>query len=347
MPLVSEAPFDDADVTRGAELSRRDLFAGDFGAAPADFWIRVHRRAMACRFEVTLSGEDGRFVPLARRALDEVERIEAALTLFRESSELVRVNRAAAASAVEVGKDLFAVLRLARALHAATEGAFDVTATPLSRCWGFLRREGRLPAAEEIERARACVGMQHVELDEERKRVRFTRAGVELNLGSIGKGYALDRMSRSLRRGGVRHALLSAGGSSVLAVGGRDGGFAVDLRSLQLDGRPLARVRLREGALATSGAGEQFFESQGKRYGHVLDPRSGWTASGTLSATVITSSAAAADALSTAFLIGGSDLARRYCAAHDGVLALVTPEGEARPRISGRFAGAVLAAAEG
>jgi thiamine biosynthesis lipoprotein len=326
-------------------IGRRDLFSLDFGAPDrsADYWIRVHRRAMACRFEVTLSGEDAGHVAVARQALDEIDRIEAALTVFRDTSDLVRVNRLASAGPVPVDEDLFGLLRLCRHLHATTEGAFDVTSTPLSRCWGFLKREGRLPRADEIAAARAAVGMDAVELDESARTIRFLRPGMELNLGSIGKGHALARVAGQMRRSGVLHALLSAGGSSVLALGGRDGGWLIDLRSRQARRDRLARLRLREGALGTSGAGEQFVDVAGRRYGHVLDPRTGWPASGVLSSTVVARDGAVADALSTAFLVGGLELARRYTSSHSGVLALITPDdGSDRPQVCGAYAGATL-----
>ena len=326
-------------LSRRRVLSLRPRRQGD------DYWIRVHRRAMACRFEVALSGADGAWVPAARAALDEVDRIEDALTVFRDTSALVRVNRLAGCEPVAVEEDLFALLLRCRELHAATDGAFDITSTPLSRTWGFLARAGRLPAPAEITAARARVGMDHVELDEARRTVRFRRPEMELNLGSIGKGYALFRMAEVLRRAGVAEALLSAAGSSVLALGGRGRGFRIDLRSRLVRRSRLGALWLRDGALGTSGAGEQFVEVDGVRYGHVLDPRTGWPASGVLSATVVAADPALADALSTAFLVGGVDLARRYCAAHaPRVLALVTPDdGSERPHVFGSYAGAILA----
>lgn len=326
-------------------VSRRELFAGS-PSPPLrgrDYWIRVHRTAMACRFEVTLPAGDERHVGPARDALDLVDRLEFVLTVFRDTSALVRVNRQAATQAVPVDADLFALLTLCADLHRRTEGCFDVTSTPLSRCWGFLRRQGRLPTTEEIESARLLVGMDAMELDPRQRTVRFLRPGVELNLGSIGKGHALQRAAELLRARGVEHALLSAAGSSVVAVGGRGGGWAVDLRSRQVSGGPLARLRVRDAALATSGAGEQFFEVDGKRYGHVIDPRSGWPATGVQSTTVATADGASADALATAFLVGGTELARRYCASFPGTLALVTPaDGSERPLVFGACPGATV-----
>jgi thiamine biosynthesis lipoprotein len=175
-----------------------------------------------------------------------------------------------------------------------------------------------------------------VHLNRNEGTVRFTRPGIELNLGAIGKGYALERVRAGHQRSGVEHALLSAGRSSLLAVGGRAGGWQVDVVSPLAAGRELARLWIRTGAVGTSGGGEQFVVADGRRYSHVIDPRTGWAARGVLSATVVASSAAAADALSTAFFVGGLDLARSYCSGHPDVLALITPEGAKRPIVVGR-----------
>ncbi len=310
-------------------LTRRNFLSFDFGdrlRAGADHWIRVHRTAMACRFEVTLSEEDADDMSAARAALDEADAVESVLTVFRETSHVADLNRRAATEEVVVSPLLFGLLARSAQLHADTDGAFDVTSTPLSRCWGFLTHQGRIPSDAEIADARARVGMQHVALDEMTRAVRFEHAGVEISFGAIGKGYALDCMASVLRRHATRCALLSAGRSSVLALGGRGRGWPIDVRPV-LARRPVARLWLRDGAVGTSGAGEQFVAVDGGRYGHVIDPRSGRPARGVIAASVIASTAADADALSTAFLIGGCDLARRYCDAHPGTLAVLLLEG--------------------
>lgn len=294
---------------------------------------------MACRFEVLLPGENADHIAAALAALDEADRLEAALTVFRDTSQLVRVNRCAGDRPVAVDRALFDLLTLCRELHARTGGAFDITSTPLSRCWGFLRREGRVPPIADIDSARASVGMDGVALDADRCTVRFDRAGTELNLGSIGKGYAIERMGAGLRRAGVRAALVSAGGSSVLAMGGGEP-WTIDVRSRRATRDRLARLHLRGAALATSGAGEQYVDVDGVRYGHVLDPRTGWPASGVLSASVVCGRAAVADALSTAFLVGGVELAARYCASHPGTFAMIVEDdGSETPRMFGTHPG--------
>jgi thiamine biosynthesis lipoprotein len=145
-----------------------------------------------------------------------------------------------------------------------------------------------------------------------------------------------------LRAHGAPRALLSAGLSSVLALGGRGRGYPVDLRP-RLASRRVGRLWLRNAAVGTSGAGEQFVEIEGKRYGPVIDPRSGRPAEGVLGASVITRDAAAAEALSTAFLIGGPALARDYCAAHDETLAILVLDRPGEPaEVFGRCGGATL-----
>ncbi len=130
---------------------------------------------MACRFEITLAGEDARHVPAARDALHEADRLEAALSVFRDTSDLTRINRHAALEPVEVDPELFALLARCRELHAETGGAFDITSTPLSRCWGFLMRQGRLPSPADIDAARARVGMDAVDADRRARAERYAQ----------------------------------------------------------------------------------------------------------------------------------------------------------------------------
>ncbi len=301
--------------------SRRGLFELLRGRPEAGHWVKVHRQAMACRFEVTLASEDARLVEAARAALDEVDAIEAVLTWFRDTSELTRMNREAAAGPVVVGPFLFEVLSLCRDLHALTGGAFDPASTALSRAWGFLDRRPHLPTDAAISEARARSGMDKVLLDDSLRTVRFATPGVEVSFGAVGKGWALDRTAASLVERGLRRALVSAGGSSQRAWGAE----AFEL-TLEPGRQEIARLFLRDAALATSAAGELHFEAGGRRYGHVLDPRTGWPAAGVRSASVVASDASVADALSTAFLVAGPALARDVCAARPGTLALLVPE---------------------
>ncbi len=299
-------------------LSRPERKAREGG-----YWVHVSRRAMACKFEITLPSELADHIDQATAALDTVGEIEDQLTIFRTSSELSRVNRDAHEGPVTVDADLFALLQSCQTLHQLTDGAFDITSTPLSRIWGFLRRQGRLPSPAEIDEARAQVGMQYVELDPQARSVRFARPGMSLNLGAIGKGYALDRVAAQLRRGGLFTALLTAGASSIVAVGnGPDGlGYKVGIRDPHAHDRRAGTLDLTDAALGVSGAGEQFFEVDAKRYGHIIDPRTGWPVEGRALVSVAAPSGALADALATAFFVGGRAVAQRYVESHTGVSA--------------------------
>ena len=305
-------------------------------------WVRVVRRAMACRFEVTLPGEHAFAIAAARQALAEADRLEDALSIFRAASELSQLNQLGATQSVRLSDELFELLVLCAELSSACEGAFDVTTTPLSACWGFLKRQPAVPNIEALEAARTLVGPERVVLDVPARTAAFDRPGVSVNLGAIGKGYAVQAVATRLWAQGVRNALISAGGSSVVALSDARAGWRVDVTTTRSTER-LAALRLRNVALGTSGAGEQYVELEGKRYAHVIDPRTGWPCSGIVSASVVTSDAARADSLATAFFVGGLDLARRYCATHPETLALLTPDdGRMRTVVVGRCRGAIV-----
>ena len=314
---------------------------------------------MACRFEVLLPASASADVAAARQALEHPDRLEQAWSVFRDDSDLSQINRTAGNRPCPLDDELAALLERCDRLSTATDGAFDITTTPLSRCWRLLQREGRIPGPEEIAEARSLTGRHLVEirgrggrgsaiddscggrasaLQTTDRTLRFTRPGVELNLGAIGKGYAVGCVAAHLRQTGVAQALVSAGDSSVEAVGAPTGGWPIALRGHDAS----SRLWLRHGALATSGAGEQGFEHNGVRLGHVLDPRTGWPACGVSRVTVAAADAADADALATAFFVGGPALAERYLADHDDVLVVFTLDASAHPRIMGRASGATV-----
>ncbi len=306
----------------------------------ASYWLHVNRTAMACRFEVTMCQSEEMGIAAATEALDEIDRLESRLTVFRETSEVSVVNSEAAKRSIEVSQELFDLLTLCQHLYEETDGAFDVTSGPLTRSWGFLRRQGQLPSQVEIDQAMCVVGSDKLLLDETKRTVRFAREGMEINLGSIGKGYALDSAA-DLMSTRVSTALLNAGSSSMRAVGnGEHGkGWLVGLRNPRSKLRRLGVLRLRDCALSTSGSEEQFFEHQGQRYSHIIDPRSGWPASGVTSVSVVAPTAAISDALATAFFVGGRQLAEPYCQTHTNVLAIMLESDGAAPISFGQSSG--------
>jgi len=306
----------------------------------ASYWLHVNRTAMACRFEVTMRQSEEAGITAATEALDEIDRLETRLTVFRDSSEVSFVNAEAAKASVAVSHELFELLTLCKQLYEATGGAFDITSGPLTRCWGFLRRQGQVPRQDEIDQAMPSVGSDKLLLDDTTKSVRFARQGMEINLGSIGKGYALD-CAADLMATRVSAVLLNAGSSSMRAVGKgehRDG-WLVGLRNPRSKLRRLGVLRLRDCALSTSGSEEQFFEHQGQRYSHIIDPRSGWPASGVTSVSVVAPTAAMSDALATAFFVGGRQLVEQYCETHTDVLVIMLESHAATPVSFGHSSG--------
>ena len=321
------AAHDEIASTCGKKSDRR---AGD-----ETYLLKVERSAMACQFAVFLNAaKHAHSAEAAVAALDLVEELEDQMSVYRDHSEICRINRSATAKPVLVERHLFRLLEHAVQLWRETEGAFDMTAGPLSKVWGFYRRQGELPGQARLQQARASVGSQWITLCARESTVHFGRSGIELNLGGIGKGYALDRCTETLRAAGVEDFLLHGGQSSILAHGSRArgdtsrSGWTVGVRHPLRPDRRIAEIRLQDRAIGTSGTGGQFFYHLGKRYGHVLDPRTGQPAEGVLSATTVAPQAATADALATAFFVMGPERTERYCQQHPEIAALLVCPGE-------------------
>jgi thiamine biosynthesis lipoprotein len=275
--------------------------------------IKVARNAMATRFEIATHGENPVSVrAAAEEALDEIQRVEQLLNLYNPGSEIAQLNAHAAHHPVRVSAELFRLLEQVRDLSMQTEGAFDVTVGPLIRCWGFMRGNGEMPSDSELAEARQKVGVSLVHLDPTHYEVRFETEGVMVDLGSVGKGYALDRAAGVLSEAGVSHALLHGGTSTVVALGeNADSGkwrIAIDsgpLTSATETGPPLAFVDLQDESLSVSAVWGKYFEREGRKFGHVIDPRSGQPVESNLLAALILPSGLETDALSTALLVDG------------------------------------------
>jgi thiamine biosynthesis lipoprotein len=301
--------------------------------APTDFsLLRASRAAMATLFEVVIPFGTPHGGEAASAALDLVDELEDQLTVYREQSEICSLNRRAAFEDVAVESRLFDLLAFAGQLTRETQGAFDIATGALIKSWGFHKRQGRVPSVAERSEAMWCTGMRHVIVNSERRTIRYLRKGLEINLGAIGKGYALDRAAELLRKNwDIGSALIHGGASSVLAIGAPPGqpvGWTVSLRHPWNEGRSIGAVKLRDRALGTSAATYQHFEYNGRKLGHLLDPRKGWPAEGLQQVSAIAPTAAEADALSTAFFVMGLEATRDYCRMHPTIGAVILPEGE-------------------
>ncbi len=272
----------------------------------ADGPYRRVQYLMGTLLEITLYAPD-RIV--ADRAISatftEVARVERLLSTWRPESEISRLNHQAGISAVPVGAEVAALLARSRQIAVATDGAFDISIGPLVRLWKEAARQDRLPTAAEIRMATTRIGIERLVLDGGTARLR--QQGMTVDLGGIGKGYALDRAAATLAEYDITAALLNFGGQ-LLAAGPppKAAGWPILVRDPRRTDAMLTTVWLSRGSIATSADYERGLIINGHAYSHIIDPRSGKPAVGTLSATAIALTATEADAWSTAlFVLGG------------------------------------------
>lgn len=275
---------------------------GDDAALERD--TAVERVLMATVWRVLLPrGSPARGVSEAERALDEVARLEDLLSEFRPTSELARVNAAAGVDSVVVGHDTWTVVERSIDWARRTDGAFDPTWATLRSLWDFRRRDPSPPTPAQVRERLSLVAWTAVELDPHARSIRLHRRGMALGLGGIGKGYALDRARVVLEGAGLRDFLLYAGGQ-VLASGTRDGRpWRVGVQHPRATQSLLAAASMAAGSLSTGGDYEHFFVHGGRRYHHLLDPRTGYPVEHTVSLTVLDRTGMDADALESALFV--------------------------------------------
>jgi len=263
--------------------------------------VKLSLHAMATRFELVLYGaEPDRLHAAGDEALAEIESLDRQLSLYRPESDISWINANAAREPVKVEPRLFELLETAALISRTTGGAFDVTIAPLVRAWGFAGSSGAMADQERVDAARKVVGMEHVLFDKENFSIRFDRPGVEIDLGAIGKGYAIDRAVDLLRECGVTSALIHGGTSTIYAVGAPAEGdkWRVGVGESEI-------VELQDSSLSVSAVHGKSFTVEGREYGHVIDPGSGEPVCCAALAAVWGPSAMVTDALSTALLVLG------------------------------------------
>jgi FAD:protein FMN transferase len=240
-------------------------------------------------------------------AFNEIRRIDSLMSLHRADSELARVNALAGQQPVQVSAELFLVISNALEIARQTDGGFDPTIAPLTRLWGFLWKEHRLPSRPEVETVLPRVNYKLVELDAEYRTVHFKTNGVTLDLNAIAKGYAVDCAMEKLRRPGMTNVMVRAGGDLRVmgAPPGKDG-WSVQIEDPTRGGRRRVLV-LRDAAVSTSGSYENFFEAGGRRYSHILNPRTGMPVEGIASCTVAAATCLQSDAWATALFVLGPE----------------------------------------
>ena len=302
---------------RGALLAALSALACAAPPPPALVELSDGRPAMGTILEITLHAPE---TPLAHATLADLfalaARLDAAMTLYDPHSELSRLNQAAGRGPVAVDPELARILEAAVAYSRLTQGSFDVTVGPLVALWTRAGETGEPPSAEAIARARALVGADQIRV--EGSFVTLAREGVSVDLGGIAKGWALDRMLPLLRQRGIDRALLDFGQSSLWALGAPPGTAGWRLLARGPDQGALGVLTLSDQALSVSGSLGQWVEIGGRRYGHVLDPRSGLPQGRRRQALVVAPNAALAEALSKGLLILGEKEGVALVAAQPG-----------------------------
>ena len=270
-------------------------------------FVEAMRPLMGTEFKVTIwaaAGREPAAATIIAEVLDEVAKLEGRISSWQSDSDTTRVNTEAGKFPIEVSPELHELLTIAIRWARRTGGAFDVTGGPLYELWGEARRQKTLPSAEAINAVLPQVGYQNIELGDET--VRLSTAGMRLGFGSIGKGFAADQAAAKLRASNFTNFIVDAGGDLVVSGRHGDSPWSVGIRHPRTE-ELLAMTELTDSAIATSGDYEQYLLADGRRFSHIIDPRSGWPVETVASVVVTAATGADADALATGLFVLGPD----------------------------------------
>jgi FAD:protein FMN transferase len=293
-------------------------------------WMNRTEAIMGTRVYVELWSDDPLKGDAAMEAvMSEMRRIDELMSHYKPESELSQINARANSEPVEVDKELFDLIKLSTYYSQLTEGAFDITTASVGSLYDF--RNHIRPTEEQIKAALPAINWRNIQFDEAHHSVRFMHPGMRIDLGGIGKGYAVDRCIDILKARGITHALVTAGGDSRI-VGDRFGRpWLVAIQNPDNPDKVVTRIPLTDSAVSTSGDYERFFIENGVRYHHIIDPHTGHSASLVRSATILAPTATQTDGMSkTAFVLGAErtlELINRL-KAYDYDAVLITPDGK-------------------
>jgi thiamine biosynthesis lipoprotein len=289
---------------------------------------------MGTIYTVVAYGRDQTFLAeVVNEVFAEIDQLDEQMSNYKPQSELSAINRDAAQGQVTVSPQLFTLIQYSLRASQESGGDFDITVGPLMRLWGFFRGQGRLPGTQEIAPVRKKLGYQHVHLDAARRTIHFDVSGMEIDLGGIAKGYAVDRAAEIMRADGVTAALISSGTSSIYALGSPPGehGWKITVRDPFREDKAADVLRLQNFALSTSGNYEKFFKINGKIYCHIMDPKTGWPVQNMLSTVAAVPTGVETEALTKIFFVGGVEKSRQYLATHPNAIGIFYQPGE-KPR---------------
>lgn len=284
---------------------------------------KVNRLLMGTLVQITIVGTNPHAKAAAQAVIDEIQRVEN-LSSFHKPSALTRINEHAGRGPVRADPEILTLLEESIRLSRQMRGAFDPSLGPVSRLWNFSSGEPRLPPTSEIAQAMTKVKLNRIEIDAATGTVRLPEPGMALDLGGIAKGYALDRARQVMKRFGVNGALVNAGGD-ILTVGEKAPGhpWRVGVQDPRRGNAIVAVASVKDKIIVTSGDYERFFVKNGKRYHHILDPRTGYPTTGLRSVTIVATDGITADALATAVLVLGADEGLKLVESLQGIEALL------------------------
>jgi FAD:protein FMN transferase len=261
----------------------------------------------------------------AERALDavmaEMHRIDRLMSPYKDASELSLINRDAGRRAVPVGAELFGLIERSLQFSAMSDGAFDITFAGVGRLYDY--RQGVAPDAAALERARQAVGWRHLQLDAVQRTIRFGRDGMCIDLGGFAKGHVVDTSIAILKRLGIQHAMVAAGGDSHVMGDRRGRPWSIAIRDPRDEKRVVAVLPLQDTSISTSGDYERYFERDGVRHHHLIDPRTGASPSSVHSVTILAPDGLTSEALSKSVFVLGLDAGMRLIETQPGVDAIV------------------------
>ena len=267
-------------------------------------WFTETLDKMGTRVEVQLWHDDATLAAqLITDAMTELDRIEDSMSTYRFDSEITYINNTAAGKPVIVGDELFGLIERALQLSVNTDGAFDITYDSVGQLYDY--RQKARPTEAEIESRVSAINYRYVQLNRETSEIRYTQPGVRINLGGIAKGYAVESVIALLRKAGVQHAMVSAGGDTRLLGRRLEKPWIVGVRDPDQGDGFVTRLALDNEAVSTSGDYERFFIEDGVRYHHILNPSTGKSAGDVRSVTVIGPDATMTDGLSTSVFVLG------------------------------------------
>jgi thiamine biosynthesis lipoprotein len=276
-------------------------------------WLGDSRGLMGTEIIVQLWHDDrGAGEDAVEAVFTEMIRIDELMSTYIDESRISLINREAGERSVPAGDELYELIVRSLDISILTRGAFDITYDSVGQHYDFRQRQR--PNAETIEQELNRINYRYVKTDDHDKSIRFLQPGVRINLGGIAKGYAVERGVRILRDLGIRHAIVTAGGDSRLLGDRRGQPWVVGVRDPRKDGEVAIRIPLENEAISTSGDYERYFEENGTRYHHILQPATGEPANGVHSVTVVGPDAVLTDALSTSVFVMGVDQGLRLLA---------------------------------